>query len=129
MIVFDFVFYYLTYWFTKNKEKLSWSTPPERTAYAMGLMVVDIVFSISILFEHYNLSIQFSISKLYFLIIGLAVMQFFQFIYIKRNRYEKISKKIPEYFSISDDTGANISIAIASLLIMSPFIILIIFSF
>ena len=129
MIVFDFIFYYLTYWFTKNKEKLSWSTPPERAGYAMGLMVVDTVFSIRILINHYNPSFQSTISLLYFLIIGLGAMLFFQYVYVSRNRYEKISKKIPEYFFISDDTGATISIAITSLLIMSPFIILVIFSF
>jgi len=38
MIILDFLFYYLTYWFEKNKDKLRWSTPLERSAYAVGLI-------------------------------------------------------------------------------------------
>jgi hypothetical protein len=38
MIILDFLFYYLTYCFEKNKDKLRWSSPLERTVYAVGII-------------------------------------------------------------------------------------------
>jgi len=128
MIVFDFIFYYLTYWFTKNKEKLSWSSPPERTTYAMGLMTMGLIYSISEYFELGNIkAFQFHIPKLALLGIGLFAIMLYDYIYIKRGRYQIIVVLVPGKFRISDDIGAVICIIITFLSILSPFIISTIF--
>ena len=42
MIIVDFLIYYLTYWFEKNKKKLVWSTPLQRAIYAIMLAIAGI---------------------------------------------------------------------------------------
>ena len=124
MIVLDFLFYYMTYWFDKNKDKLSWSTPIQRSTYAIGLMTMGLLYSINECFElGKNKSLQFHIPWFVYLICALAVMKLYDYIYITKDRYQRITAVIPKKFKISDDTGAMICIAIVALLIFSPFII------
>lgn len=42
MIIIDFLVYYLTYWFEKNKKKLVWSTPLQRAIYAVMLAIAGL---------------------------------------------------------------------------------------
>jgi hypothetical protein len=124
MIVLDFLFYYLTYWFDKNKDKLNWSTAIERSAYVVGLMTMGLLYSINECFELLKIkSPQFHIPWFVYLICALAVIKLYDYIYITRNRYQRITTEIPNKIHISDDTGAMICITIAALLILSPFII------
>jgi len=124
MIVLDFLFYYMTYWFDKNKDKLSWSTPIQRSTYAIGLMTMGLIYSINECFElGKNKSLQFHIPWFVYLICALAVMKLYDYIYNTKNRYQRITTEIPKKFSISDDTGAMICMAIVAILILSPFII------
>ena len=128
MIVLDFLFYFLTYWFDKNKDNQSWSTPIQRSTYAIGLMTMGLLYSINECFESgKNKSLQFHIPWFVYLICALAVMKLYDYIYITKNRYQRINKEIPKKFGISDDTGAMICVAIVALLILSPFIITTIF--
>jgi len=57
---------------------------------------------------------------------ALAIMKLYEFIYVTKNRYERIRVQIPAKFKISDDTGAIISMVVVALLILSPFVITII---
>ncbi len=124
MIILDFLFYYLTYWFGKNKDKLSWSSPPERSTYTIGLMTMGVLYSINECFElGKNRSLHFHISWFLYLIGALAIMKFYDHIYITKNRYQRIITELPDKFNISDETGAMICIALAGLLILSPFIV------
>ena len=128
MIVLDFLFYFLTYWFDKNKDNQSWSTPIQRSTYTIGLMTMGLLYSINECFESgKNKSLQFHIPWFVYLICALAVMKLYDYIYITKNRYQRINKEIPKKFGISDDTGAMICMAIVALLILSPFIITTIF--
>jgi len=127
MIVLDFLFYYLTYWFDKNKDKLSWSTPIQRSTYAIGLMTMGVLYSINECFElGKDKSLQIHIPWFVYLICTLAVMKLYDYIYITKNRYERITTEIPAKMKISDDTGAIICMAVVALLILSPFIVTII---
>ena len=124
MIVLDFLFYYLTYWFDKNKEQLSWSTPIQRSTYAIGLMTMGLLYSINECFEiGKNKSLQLQIPWFVYLICALAVIKLYDYIYITKHRYQRITAVIPKKLKISDDTGAMICIAIVALLILSPFIV------
>ena len=126
MIIFDFLFYYLTYWFDKNKGKLVWSTPIQRSAYAIGLMTGSVLYSINECFELGKDKLQYNIPVILLVVCALAIMKLYEFIYVTKNRYERIRVQIPAKFKISDDTGAIISMVVVALLILSPFVITII---
>jgi hypothetical protein len=125
MIILDFLFYYLTYWFNKNRNNLKWSTPPQKTTYALGLMTMGILYSF---YECYDLqkdkSKQFDPPWYVYAIIALTIMKIYDYIYNTRNRYEKIAKTIPDKTGITDDRGALISIVFLGLFTLSPFIVI-----
>ena len=128
MIILDFLFYYLTYWFEKNRDKLSWSTPIQRSTYAIGLMTMGLLYSINEFLELGRIkSFQFHIPWFVYIIGALAVIKLYDYIYITRDRYQKVATEIPKRFNISDDTGAVICMAIVAIFILSPFIITTIF--
>lgn len=123
MLALDFLFYYLTYWFDENREKLSWSTPIERSTYAIGLMTMAALYSLDEWIE-WATDKQISHVKWYaFLACALAVFKLYDHIYITKKRYDKIKDEIPHKFKFSDDTGAYIAIGILALLMLSPFIV------
>ncbi|MGF7037325.1 hypothetical protein M2273_000559 [Mucilaginibacter lappiensis] len=79
----DFLFYYFTYWFTENKDKLSWSSPIERSVYAIGLFTMFWLISIGKVIQFLmSKEVKFDYSLLPFLIIGLAIMQIYKYAYI-----------------------------------------------
>ena len=127
MIVLDSLFYYLVYWFDKNKEKLSWGTPLQRSAYLMGIMTMGILYSINEYLNSIKPTVkQFDIPLVVYTILALFVMWLYQYIYITKNRYQLIKQKIPEKLGVSDDTGSWVCIFIVGLLTLSPFLVTII---
>ena len=84
MVVLDFLFYYMTYWFDKNTDKLSWSTPIQRSTYAIGLMTMGLLYSINECFElGKNKSLQFHIPWFVYLICALAVMKLYDYTIVR----------------------------------------------
>jgi hypothetical protein len=128
MFILDFLFYYLTYWFEKNKDKLSWSSPASRASYAIGLATVALIYSIDqALLDKKLIPPAYEISKWIFLVIGLGLMALFDYVYDTGNRSQLLSSRQSKLFSLDKDTGAYISIAIVGILILSPFIVTTIF--
>lgn len=126
MIILDFLFYYLTYWFDKNKDNLSWSTPLQRSTYAIGLGTIALIYSITQTIEITQLnSTDFHFPKLLFLLLGLSIMWLCDYIYIKRDRYVLIAPKFDKFPNKSN--GAIISIIVIAAYILSPFIVITIF--
>jgi len=117
----DFLFYYMTGWFEKHKNRLRWSTPLQRSCYGIGLGSVSFISSINdiihyTIFKHKN----YSFPKLLFLFIALGLMQLYSFIYIEKKRFEKIN---PDQFKlvkfISERNREIITLIIVFLLIIS----------
>lgn len=110
MIILDFLVYYLTYWFEKNRKKLVWSTPLQRAIYAIVLAITGFFVIVETILEHtiWKQS-NFKISKYIVAIIGLGLIQFLNYIYTRRGRYDKISES---GFKLNKRTGVVISIAI-----------------
>ena len=112
MIIIDFLVYYLTYWFEKdkNKKKLVWSTPLERAIYAVvlaitGLFVVLEGFLEDTIWKQTG----FKTPALIVGIGALGIFQLLRFIYVKKGRYERIASK---KFNLNKKAGVIISITI-----------------
>ena len=127
MIILDFLFYYLTYWFGKNKDKLRWSTPLERTVYAVGLISMVWIYSLNEILTYTLKGFNYHFSMLVYLFLGLAIMQLYKYIYITKNRYNLLIAKKKKPGNINNKTGAIISIIFLFITILLPLIILIIF--
>ena len=125
MIILDFLFYYLTYWFDKNKQKLAWSTPLERTIYAVGLMSGTLILALDQFLEFkYPYLFTVLIPKWIFIILVLLIMQLYKYIYIIRNRYQFVVSK--NSLKIDKDIGAYICIGMLILSFLAPFIVIMI---
>jgi len=111
MIGLDYLVFYLTIYFEKNKKDTNWSTPLQRTCYAIGLASVALIFSLNkfLIFENF-LHSGFEIPKLCFVILALMIMKLYEFIYITKNRYQKIIDD--NKFDLDKDIGTVISIFI-----------------
>jgi len=125
-MILDFLFYYLTYWFEKNKDKLSWSTPLQRSSYAIGLATIALIFSVTQIlgFTIYKNN-DFHFPKLLFVLLGLGIMWLYDYVYIKRDRYQQIYSKYNN--TINKGAGIIIAFALIAIFILSPFIVITIF--
>jgi len=119
----DFLFYYLTGWFTEHRDKLSWSNPLERTVYAMGLFTMFWIVGIGEILQFLmGKQVDFNISLLPFVILGLAIMGLYKYIYITRGRYEFILSGEYRSFTLNVNTGVTVSIVFAFFSTLLPFI-------
>lgn len=129
MVLFDFLFYYLTMWFSTAITK-QFRTPAEQACYALGIVCFIYIFGAISLIEHsITKSFKSYISDWAYILIGLGLMQLFQYIYITRGRYDLIKngQNMNVRFNITDKKGIFISLSfgVGSLLffIISVFII------
>ena len=129
MIILDYLFFYLTYWFNKNSDKLKWSSPIERSSYVIGIATTTFILSIAeilgfTIFKDSNLPVP----KIIFVGLGLGIMYFYDFIYIKKNRYDLITSINYDKFNRSDYVnGVIISWIIIGICFFLPFIVFMIF--
>lgn len=122
MRVLDFLFYYITIWFTNNKQKLAWSTPLERAAYAVTILTLFWIFTFWQLIEFFILKNEyFTIPKIPLFITGILILLLYQYIYINRNRYEVINSSNSQQFKMSDKNGILIVFIFALLSAILPF--------
>lgn len=108
MITIDFLVYYLTYWFEKNKKKLVWSTPLQRAIYAIMLSSAGLfAFIETSLEETVWKQSGFKVSIYVYVLAAVGLDFLLEYIYIKRGRYEKVAAK---GFNINTRTGVIIAI-------------------
>ena len=128
MVILDFLFYYLTYWFNKRKNLLSWSSAKQRSSYAIGLASMAALFALAELlaFTVFR-GIDFHLIKFLFLFLGLALMYIYDFIYIKKGRYESINASIrfKSFRKLSEENRSKIAVFIIVLCFLFPFLIFI----
>jgi len=119
----DFLFYYLTGWFTEHRDKLSWSDPLERAVYAMGLFTMFWIVGIGEISQFLmGKQVDFNMSLLPFVILGLVVMALYKYIYITKRRYELILSANYRSFTLNANTGVTVSIIFAFFSTLLPFI-------
>lgn len=110
MIIIDFLVYYLTYWFEKNKKKLIWSTPLQRAIYAIMLAATGVSIFVEVLLEGTIWKENgFKISKYIYVLLAVGLNFLLEYIYIKRGRYKKVAAK---GFNINTRTGTIISMIV-----------------
>jgi hypothetical protein len=113
MILFDFLFYYLTMWFSTAKTQQI-SSPPERASYTLGIISsVYIMWFFSLTEYFVAKSFKFHINEWVYILIGFGLIQLYQYIYVNNGRYELIKNREnnDRRFRISDKRGMNLSIA------------------
>ena len=127
MIFLDFLIFYLTVWFEEHKEKLSWSTPIERAIYVVGIVTILWLFFLEEIICFFILKTTLTIAPLILVIIlGLAIMQGYSYIYIKKNRYELINSS--RRFTFSKDAGKIFSIIFVLFSFIVPYLMFMIFT-
>ena len=122
MIIFDFLYYYLMIWFNNRQVLFKKTFPSERVSYGLGIMAFLWFECIDIIVEFIIFRSFVSVIPLYVsVLIAIMFMWLFDYIYIKKKRYEKIV--VPEYQNRS--LKANTGIIISMLVIfMSLFVTL-----
>lgn len=128
MIVFDFLIYNLTNWYIKHSNGLKWSSPLERAIYVTGIIFMLWLFDFWVIINAFLLKKETLTSSsipfvILFVILGLGIMQIFQYIYEKKGRLERLNQAPNRPFNASDNVGQVFSIALFFL----PFILLGIF--
>jgi hypothetical protein len=127
MIVLDFLFYYLTYWFEKHKDKLKWSTPLERAVYAVGLMSTLWIYSFGEILRYTVKGFDYKFSMIIYILIGLGIMQLYKYIYIIKSRYQLLVSRKTNPGNVSIKIGTTISIIVMFISVLLPLIVLLIF--
>ena len=130
MIILDYLFYYITYWFDQRNYLLTWSTSKQRSSYVVGLSVLAILAATAELLDYTLLKYKnIHHLRLIFIIIGLAIMKILDYIYIDKNRYESINPTIRFRFlnSISDRKKSIIAVILIFFFFFLPFLVLILY--
>jgi len=128
MIVLDYLFFYLTYWFNKNSDKLSWSSPIERSSYAIGIATTTLIYSMADFYATINKNLGFHFPKIIFLVLGLGIMQLYDFLYVKKGRYDLVASINYNKFNKNNYTsGIIISWIVIGVCFFLPFIVFMIF--
>jgi low affinity Fe/Cu permease len=110
MRIFDFLFYFTT----KRYADVTFRTPVEQASYVLGLFTGLYIMTVLKLIEHYMYHALGSalIPVWIYIIIGIAIEQLFELIYIKNNRYETIAQQqfTKLQFNVSEKSGKRISL-------------------
>jgi hypothetical protein len=131
MIILDFLFYYLTLYYTEHKDRLIWSTPLEWTTYVVGTITLLWIISICEAVELLIIKTLKFPPELPFLVTGviiaLAIMQFYKYIYFTRDRLKFIhSTDFKSLRSIKSGKSLAIGFVVFSFII--PFAIFMVFT-
>ena len=121
MVIFDFLYYYLMLWFNKRRKHFKKLIPYERVSYGMGIIVILWILCVDHIIEYFVFDKLVSIiPKFIFVIVALALIWLFDYIYVKRKRYEYIV--LPRYHksNISEKIGIRISISTVILSLLIP---------
>jgi len=120
----DNLYYYLFIWFKKRQRIFKNSDPGERVSYSIGIILVIwlITFASTIEFL-FTKSFISNIPVLFYVISGLFFMWLMDYIYVKKNRYEKILKTKKPF---SEKAGVTLSIIFLFISLIVPMVIFIV---
>ena len=130
MIILDYLFYYITYWFDQRNYQLTWSTSKQRSSYVVGLAMLAILAAVAELIDYTVLKYQnFHQLKIIFIIVGLANMKLLDYIYIDKKRYDSINPSVRFKIlkGISDKKKSIFAVIIIVIFFVLPFLILILY--
>ena len=127
MLILDNLYFYLFLWFKRKDKILKASMASERVSYLIGIVLEIWLITITRLIEFtLNQSFKSRIPIMFYIISSLFFIWLIDYIYIKKNRYNKIMK---EKRFISEKIGIAISITFSFLSLIIPMIVFILLSF
>jgi hypothetical protein len=115
MIIFDFLIYNLTNWYSAHRNGLKWSTPLERATYVASVITVLCLFDFWVMINTFLLKNDTLNGTLIPFVVGLVVLglgetQIFDYVYSKKGRLERINQAENKPFNVSDKVGQAVSI-------------------
>lgn len=124
MLIIDNLYYYLFIWFKKRQRIFKNSDPGERVSYGIGIILEIWLITICRLIEYYfTNSFKSEIPNLFYVISGLLFMWLINYIYVKKQRHEKILKTKKPF---SEKTGITLSIIFLFLSLIIPMVIFVV---
>jgi len=91
-MIFDFLIYYMTYWFENTSYKLAWNTPVERACYVVGLALTTFIWTIDQVLYYTVLKGRIAeTSGIIIILLGICIIAMLQFVYVAKGRYNSIS--------------------------------------
>lgn len=130
MRIIDFLVFYYTLYFDRNKKLHSWSTPLQRANYAVGIVLEIWLMILGEVFEFVakrNDSVSYTTGMLFILSI-LFFMYILDYIYDKKGRYLHITSSQYKKFKVSNSTGIIISIVFLFFSSITFFALMILFN-
>lgn len=129
MFIPDFLVYYGTRWFDKNKAKLNGTSPVENATYIATIATILWLICIWEVIDIFVLKSKSAhqIPMIPGVIIGLSVMQLYKYIYVNKGRYERISA-LNKKFKLSDKLGLILSMIFVFVLCCMIFAMIMIFT-
>lgn len=127
MRLLDFLFYYLTLWYTERKKKVTIQNATERTVYVLGICFLLWVLTIETIVEYVCIkSTKKQIPIVICLVVGLMFMQFLKYVYINKKRLKIINSNTYPKFAITERNGIVLAIVFVCLSFITPFLLVII---
>lgn len=120
----DNLYYYLFIWFKKRQRIFKNSDPGERVSYGIGIILEIWLFTFASTIEFlFKKSFNLKIPIIFYVMSGLFFMWLIDYIYVKKNRLEKILKTKKPF---SEKTGITLSIIFLFISLIVPMVIFVI---
>jgi len=111
MIIFDFLIYNLTNWYTARRSGLRWNTPLEKAIYVTAIITMLWLLDFYLIINTGVLkNISLTGPPILFVVLGLCIMQIFGYIYKKKGRFERLNEAPNKPLNASDKVGQAFSI-------------------
>jgi len=124
----DFVVYYMTGWFNRNPQLLKWSTSVERACYVLTITMMSFVFGLDKVLENtLFLGTKLYLSQYALMTLGIMLLIFLPYLYIRKNRYSYISKVKFNDSKITEKTGFILCVVLVFACILFPYIVALLF--
>jgi len=117
MKLLDFLMYYLTLYFVKRPQALSWSSPEQRAIYGLSLITTSWLMALEFCFFMLFFRNINSDYLLLNVIVALGLMRIYNYIYMDRKRLDLLRASGFNFFNLSD----NICIIIACVVLLVSF--------
>jgi hypothetical protein len=117
MRLLDFLMYYLTLYFVKRPQALSWSSPEQRAIYGLSLITTSWLMALEFCFVVLFFRDINSYYIMLNVLVALGLMWIYNYIYLTRKRLDLLRSSGFNFFNLND----NICISIACVVLLVSF--------
>ena len=119
MKVLDFFMYYLSLYYIKRPEAVSWSSPEQRAIYALSLITTSWLLALEFFVFVYFFKPVNSEYLLLNILIVFGLLRIYNYIYVTRRRLDKLRSSRFNFFNLNE----NICMLIAFIGLIISFIL------